>query len=76
MPHKVKPTSREKLTVWIGLVRNNIIGPYFFAGNVNGQAYLDMFNNFVVPEVVALVGVNQNGCIPRAWFLQTVVHLF
>ena len=42
-----KPSSGEKLIVWIGLVRNNLIGPFFFDGNVNGQTYLEMLNNFV-----------------------------
>ena len=27
-----KPSSGEKLVVWIGLVRNNLIGPYFLTG--------------------------------------------
>ena len=53
-----KPSSREKL-VWIGLVRNNLIGAYFFDGNGNGQAYLEMLNNFVLPQVESIVGANQ-----------------
>ena len=31
------PNSREKVTVWVGLVDNNVIGPYFCDANVNGQ---------------------------------------
>ena len=62
-------SSGEKLVVWIGLVRSNLLGPYFFDGNVNGQAYLEMLNNFMLPEVENIFGVNQNGSLPRAhWF--------
>ena len=61
-----KPSSGEKPVVWIGLVRNNLIGPYFFDGNVNGPTYLEMLNNFVLPQVENIFGVNQNGSIPRA----------
>ena len=65
-----KPSSGEKSVVWIGLVRNNLIRPYFLDGNVNGQAYLEMLNNFVLPQVENIFGVNQNGSIPRAYWFQ------
>ena len=42
-----KFSSGERFVVWIGLVRKNLIGPYFFDGNVNGWANLEMLNNFV-----------------------------
>ena len=46
------PESREKLTVWIGLCgEGTLIGPYFFAGNVNGQSYLQLLNQMVIPEL-------------------------
>ena len=38
-----KPSSGEKLVVWIGLVRNNLTGPLFFDWNVNGEAYWRCF---------------------------------
>ena len=65
-----KPHSREKVTVWCGLTSNRIIGPYFFDGNVNGAAYLNMIDNFVQPQLINLFGLNQNGSIPRAWWFQ------
>ena len=61
-----KPSFGEKL-VWIGLVRNSLIGPYFFDGNINGQAYLEMLNNLVLPQAENIFRVNQNGSIPRAY---------
>ena len=34
--------SRQKLTVWVGLCGNSdMLGPFFFDGNVNGQSYLN-----------------------------------
>ena len=42
-----KSSSGERFVVWIGLVRKNLIGPYFFDGNVNSRANLEMLNNFV-----------------------------
>ena len=42
--------SRAKLTVWAGLCGNGVIlGPYFFEGNVNGVAYLQMLHEYVLP---------------------------
>ena len=35
--------SRQKLTVWVELCGNgNMLGPFFFDGNVNGQSYLNL----------------------------------
>ena len=65
-----KPSSGEKLVVWIGLVTSNLIGSYFFDGNVNGQAYLEILKNFVLPEVENIFGGNQNGSTPRAHCFQ------
>ena len=43
---------RHKLTVWIGLIGNgSIVGPFFFWENVNGDDYLEMLNQNVVPAV-------------------------
>ena len=56
-----KPSSGEKLIVWIGLVRSNHIGSYFVDGNVNGQAYFEMLNNFALPQVeTSLVWTKMN----------------
>ena len=57
-------------------MRNNLIGPYFFDGNVNGQAYLEMLNNFVLPQVENIFGVNQNRSIPRAYWTQGGAPVF
>ena len=47
--------SHKKLTVWIGLCGNgNILGPFFFDGNVNGQSYLNLLNDEVMPLMTVL----------------------
>jgi len=61
-----KKNSREKLSVWIGLCGNGaIIGPYFFLQNVNGRKYLDMLNNFAIPNIVQCYQNLQN-----VWWFQ------
>ena len=64
------PNSRENVTVWVGLVDNNVIGPYFHDANVNGKNYLDMINNQVVPELHRLYGRTRVGDVPRIWWVQ------
>lgn len=43
--------SAPKVMVWTGILNRNIIGPYFFPGNVDSNAYLEMLGNFVLPEL-------------------------
>ena len=57
-------------------MRNNLKEPYSFDGNVNGQAYLEMLNNFVLPQVENIFGVNQNRSIPRAYWFQDGAPVF
>lgn len=44
----------QKINVWAGIVRNKILGPYFFDGNVNGQKYLQCLQEFLIPNLVNL----------------------
>ena len=47
--------SRQKLTAWVGLCRNgDMLGPFFFSGNVNEQSYLNLLNDEVVPLMTVL----------------------
>ena len=53
------PSSREKVTVWAGLCGNSsILGPFFFYESVNGERYLNMINESVVPDMDMIF--NQN----------------
>ena len=65
------PHNKQKIITWIGIVGDNtILRPYLFPNNVNGQAYLNMINNFVVPLRMAKYGQRRNGSIPRKYWFQ------
>lgn len=51
----------EKVVVWGGIYDDKIIGPYFFEANVNGESYLELLGNFLMPEMV-LAGINPEEC--------------
>ena len=61
------PGLRKKCTVWCGVTKDEIIGPYFFeddSGNtvtVTGERYRTMIQNFLKPAI-------QNRC--GLWFQQ------
>lgn len=58
-----KGISGKNLMVWIGVIDTNIVGPYIFErGGVNSQRYLNMLNEYVVPELYRL-GKNPNEII-------------
>ena len=47
--------SRQKLTLWVGLCGNgDMLGPFFFDGNVNGQSYSNILNDEVIPLMAVL----------------------
>lgn len=51
-----RPLHSAKVTVWCGVTKNYIIGPYFFEENgrtvtVNQNRYLRMLDTFFVPEL-------------------------
>lgn len=48
----------QKLNVWIGILNNTFIGPFFIDGNLNAEKYEDMLRNEVVPAIIANVGEN------------------
>ena len=43
-----------KTTVWLAIHKNTVIGPYFFDTNVNGEAYLKMLREFLIPRLELL----------------------
>ena len=62
---------KGKLLVWIGLCGNGeLIGPFFFEGNVNGEAYLQMLNNQIVPGLAERYVLQANGTFLRVWWAQ------
>lgn len=66
-----RPLHPEKVTVWCGVARFGIVGPYFFENNrenavtVNSDRYVAMLREFLVPQLHQL-GINRND----VWFQQ------
>lgn len=54
----------QKLNVWAGILGNNIVGPLFIDGNLNGDKYLDMLENNIDPAITDTIenneGFNEN----------------
>ena len=46
-----KPLHSQRVTVWVGVAKWGIIGPYFFTNTVNGQGYIEMINSFLLPTL-------------------------
>ncbi|KAJ8947446.1 hypothetical protein NQ318_009747 [Aromia moschata] len=44
----------EKVNVWAGKIGENITGPFFIDGNLNGETYLALLQNNVVPTIANL----------------------
>ena len=70
--------------VWCAISSSAFIGPFFFDGNVNGNSYLDLLQQRMMPEMEALLGDEmhrvifmQDGATPhrcthvRQWLSET-----
>src|ERR1700712_925566 len=47
----IKKQGRETINVWCGILDTQIIGPYFFEGNMNGEKYFQLLENFLIPAL-------------------------
>lgn len=68
-PHKhysYRTQYPQKLNVWSGILGDNIIGPFFIEGNLNGPKYLDMLQNEIVPALRQVPGIR----LDEIWFQQ------
>jgi hypothetical protein len=66
-PHNFRERSSHgrKVTVWVAISSNSLIGPIFFNETVDSQRYLHMLQNDFVPQLMAtqlLIGTQ--------WFMQ------
>lgn len=43
----------KKVMVWMGVLNDQLIGPFYFDRNVNGENYLEMLNDFLLQELNA-----------------------
>jgi hypothetical protein len=64
--------SQAKLTVWAGLCGNGVIlGPYFFEGNVDGVAYLQILHEYDLPLLAVHFRDHfENGLFRDLWWAQ------
>lgn len=55
----------EKVNVWLGIVGDKFVGPFFIAGNLNSAVYLAMLQQQIIPAVQLAT----NNC-DQIWFQQ------
>ena len=68
-----KKDCRQKLTVWIGMIGDGtLLGPFFFQQNINGERYLQMINDQIVPVLDERERFRrqQNGRFRHLWWAQ------
>ena len=54
--------AREKVSVWAGLCGNSrVLGPFFYDFNLTGEAYGNMLNEEIVPEMTEIFDFNLFG---------------
>lgn len=59
----------QKLNVWAGIIGQNIVGPYFIAGNINAEnyiAFVHLLRTEVVPRIQEITGL----AFEQVWFQQ------
>lgn len=69
-PHQVLEYERDspKINVWCGIMRNKVVGPFFFIeNNINGVIYQDMLELFAIPQIQGIPGIifQQDGAPPH-----------
>lgn len=76
-PHVVRELERDspKINVWCGLTHETVIGPFFFVENtINGNVYLDMLQNYAIPQIPQGYVFQQDGAPPH-YALHVTDHL-
>lgn len=51
--------NKAGVMLWVGLIKDHIIGPFFFDGSVNGDIYLQLLQTQVLPELRAVMGEDE-----------------
>lgn len=72
-PHVVFQKARDtpKVNVWCGVMKNRVLGPFFFAEKtINGNVYLDMLTEYCFPQLDELenaqrIHFQQDGAPPH-----------
>lgn len=53
-PHWNEPRNvphPEHVIAWVGIIDDQVIGPYFFDGYINSNSYAQMVTEYVIPEL-------------------------
>lgn len=61
-PHECRTSHTQhpqKINVWAGILNDQIIGPFFIEGNLDGPTYLRLLQDSVVPRINELVEANE-----------------
>ena len=53
----------QKVNVWAGLIRDQVIGPFFLDGNLDGREYLNLLRDRIIPSLL-------NTQINNIWYQQ------
>lgn len=55
LAHELYTQFPKKLNVWAGIFNDQIVGPFFIDGNLDGPTYLQLLEDAVIPRVVHLI---------------------
>lgn len=44
----------EKVMTWAGIINGTVVGPYYFDENVSSDTYLEMLEDYLLPELAEL----------------------
>ena len=57
-PHEFRETHTQfpqKVNVWAGIFNDQIVGPFFINGNLDGPTYLQLLEEAVIPRIVEII---------------------
>ena len=46
--YETNNNDRQSMRAWAGVIDNNMIGPFFYVGNLNSQRYIQLITNQVL----------------------------
>ncbi|KAL5488676.1 hypothetical protein EMCRGX_G017653 [Ephydatia muelleri] len=63
--------NKAGVMVWVGLIKDHIIGPFFFIGTVTGDQYLQLLQTRVLPSLQAIMA---DDSLPAGWSTTSLLH--
>lgn len=77
-PHSIIASDSQyqnTLYVWIGILADRLLGPYFIDGNLNGEKYLQMLKDQIVPALRTLEGNVSGGKADCIYYLNRFMNI-